>query len=209
LSSSRVSSSRHLRRRRVEEVRPDGLGEVEEVAGVALPDELQLVALLESLEGELADRGQAAEPRLASAGLGAQDEALVDQGGQGIEDLDAERAIGIADRLGRLQRPAAHEHGQAPEQRLLGRREQVVAPGDGAAQRLVARRHVTCPAGQEAQALREARQDRLRLEQLHARRGQLDGQRQAVEPTADLRDRRRILVRGREVRSDGLGADDE
>ena len=43
-----------------------------------------------------------------------------------------------ADRLGRLQRPAAGEHRQAPEQRPLGRGQEVVAPVDRRRQRLLA-----------------------------------------------------------------------
>ena len=48
-------------------------------------------------------------------------------------------------------------------------------------------------------------QDRLRRQQLDPRRRQLDGQRQAVEPAGDRRDRRRVLVVESESRHRGGG----
>ena len=55
------------------------------------------------------------------------------------------------DRLRGLQREAADEDGQAPEERLLLRGEQVVAPGDRVAQGALAGRGVARPAGQQRQ----------------------------------------------------------
>ncbi len=48
-------------------------------------------------------------------------------------------------------------------------------------------------------------QDHLRRQQLDPRRRQLDGQRQAVQPAGDLRDRRRVLVVERESRNHAGG----
>ena len=64
------------------------------------------------------------------------------------------------DRLGRRQREAAGEDRQPPEQGLLGRGEQVVAPGDGVAHRLQARRQVARAAGQQRQAVAQPGQQR-------------------------------------------------
>jgi hypothetical protein len=55
----------------------------------------------------------------------------------------------------------------------------------------------------------EAGGQRRRRQQLHARRGQLDGQGEPVQPGADAGHRRRVLGRQREARSDGLRALDE
>ena len=56
-----------------------------------------------------------------------------------------------ADRLGRLQRRTRRRRPPAAEERLFGRVEQVVAPGDACAQRLLAGRQVARAAGQQRQ----------------------------------------------------------
>ena len=86
-------------------------------------------------------------------------------------------------------------------------------------ERLLAPRHVPRPTGQEVKggapaAGRVIRADnpprqRSRREQLDARGGQLDGERQPVEMTADLRDRRRLRVVGVEAGHDDAGTLDE
>ena len=60
------------------------------------------------------------------------------------------------DRLGRLEGEAAGEDGQAAEEGLLLGVEQVVAPGDRVAHRLLAGRQVARPAGQQRQPLAPA-----------------------------------------------------
>jgi hypothetical protein len=55
----------------------------------------------------------------------------------------------IAHGFGRLERPAAYEHAQPPEQRLLLGVEQVVAPVDRRAQGLLADRQVARAAGKQ------------------------------------------------------------
>ena len=59
----------------------------------------------------------------------------------------------LAHGLGRLQREAADEDGQAPKQDLLVCRQQIVAPGNGVAHRPLARRHIPRPAGEQRQPL--------------------------------------------------------
>ncbi len=51
--------------------------------------------------------------------------------------------------------PAAGEDGQTPEQRLLGRLEQVVTPGKRLAQRLLSLRQIGCPTRQQWEAALE------------------------------------------------------
>ena len=80
------------------------------------------------------------------------------------------------------------------EHLLIAFVQEVVAPVDRSAQGLLALREVTRAAGQQCQPIVQAGQDRLRSQQLHAGCGQLDGQRQAVEPNADL-DHGRGVVR--------------
>ena len=99
------------------------------------------------------------------------------------------------DRLGRLQRPAAGEHRQPPQQRPLRLGEQVVAPVDQRPQRLLAGQRRAAAAGQQPEAVVQPRRDLLHRQRLHPRRRQLDRQRDAVQPLADLRHGRRVLLR--------------
>ena len=96
-----------------------------------------------------------------------------------------------------------------PEDGLLLGGEEVVRPGDGGAHRPLPLRQIAAAAGQERQAPVEPRQERCRWQQIRAGGRQLDGQRQPVEPPADLRHDRRIGLRQRERWGDGLGALDK
>jgi hypothetical protein len=100
-------------------------------------------------------------------------ETLVQQCGDAIHNLYRQGVVYIADRLGRLQRAAAREHTQPREQCLLARVQQVVAPIDRVADGLLALRQVAGSAGQELEAVGEAREQRLRGKELDPRRRQL------------------------------------
>ena len=105
-----------------------------------------------------------------------------------------------------LQGEAAGKDRQAPEHRSLIRVEEVIAPGDRVAQRLVPGRRFAGAAHQQRQPRIQTRQERLRGEHLAARRRQLDRQRQPVEAAAELRDGARVLVCQGKVGFDLAGA---
>ena len=71
-----------------------------------------------------------------------------------------------AHRLGRLERPAADEHAEPREQRLASAVEQVVAPADRRAQRLLARGRVARPGAEQVEPALEPLEDRRRGEHL-------------------------------------------
>jgi hypothetical protein len=102
--------------------------------------------------------------------------------------------------LGRFKSPPAHEHPQPAKQPLLVGAQQVVAPVDRAADGLLAGRVIARAAGQQRRWVRQVGEQRLGCEQLDARGCQLDRQRQPIQPAADLRHRRRVRVRQREIR---------
>ena len=114
-----------------------------------------------------------------------------------------------ADTLDRPRAGAAAEHGQPAEQNGLFRAEELVAPGQRSTERPVPIRNVERPARQQRQPVVEPSRDLVDPEPAHARGGELDRQRQPVEPCADLGDRRRILGRHQEVRHDARDAIDE
>src|ERR687887_2050850 len=103
--------------------RLQALGEVEEVVGVPTPQRLPLAALVEALGRVLADGLQQREP--VARGL---DEALVDQRRNSVD-------VGVRNRLRSIEREAACEDGEPPEELLLLSRQKGVAPVDGRAQR--------------------------------------------------------------------------
>ena len=94
---------------------------------------------------ELADDLEHAEARLAFAAGDRVDQALVGQRGETVERLDPELGAGVADLVGRLERPAAGEDGEPDEQPPLGRVEQLVAPVDRAPERALPSGQVLAP----------------------------------------------------------------
>ena len=87
-----------------------------------------------------------------------------------------------------VERPAAREHGEQAEEPLLVRRELVVAPLDGRLKRLMTRHRGPRSAGQQAEAIVEPLADLIDREHLDPRGRELDRQRNAIEPPADLGD---------------------
>src|SRR5438874_12489648 len=81
--------------------------------------------------------------------------------------------IGVRDPLGRLEGAAAAEDGKAGEQPLLVFREEVVAPIDRRAQRLLARPGVASCL-EQIEPLRKTLEDLGRGEDARAGRGQLE-----------------------------------
>ena len=137
------------------------------MGGVAGAQRLRLGRVAQLGERVLADGLQHVEARLALH-LAAQKQALVAERSQAIEDV--ERRVGgeHAHRLGGLEVEAAGEDRDAAEQDPVGLVEELVAPGDGGAQRPVARLAVTRVAAQEAQAIAQALAQGRQRQHLHA-----------------------------------------
>ena len=74
------------------------------------------------------------------------------------------------------------------ERLALVRAEEVVAPADRRRERLLARRRVARAGREQVRLALEPVEDLRWREQLRARRGELDRERQAVEPGADASD---------------------
>ena len=87
------------------------------------------------------------------------------------------RSPGLHQRLGRGEGPTAGEHPQSTKQHPFAGSEQVVAPGNGTAQRLLPRGKIPGTTGQQGQAPLEPLQQRLRRQHLDARGRQLDRER--------------------------------
>ncbi|MCC2629686.1 MAG: hypothetical protein K0S14_3336, partial [Thermomicrobiales bacterium] len=79
-----------------------------------------------------------------------------------------------------------------------------MTPGNRITHRLLPRRQVAGASRQQRQALLQALEQRVRREQLDEGRGQFDGQRQAIEPMANLRHSRGVGSGHREAGLHGL-----
>src|SRR5579884_3700904 len=114
-----------------------------------------------------------------------------------------------ADALRGFQREAADKHGDAMEQLALQLGEQIVAPVDQGAQRLLARQGRAAAAGQQPEAVVHVPVDLLDGQRPHAGGGELDSQRKAIQPVTDLNESLRVVARDPESRLHGYGALDE
>ena len=129
---------------------------------------------LEQLERVFTDRLEHQEPVAADR----LEQAQVDECRKLVE-------VGAADLLGGLQREAADEDGETPEDgaRLLV--EQLMAPLDRGPQRALALRGVPRAAGEQGERVLEALEQALRIQELCAGGGELDGERKPVQAPAD------------------------
>ncbi len=125
--------------------------------------------------------------------LGDAQQRLRDEPVERVEDLPGRRprrrpAPGVGHGLRRLGGEAVREDGDAAQQVLLGRAQQVPAPLDHRLERAVPVRGGPVPGAQEREALVEVTFHLLDAQGPHARRGELDGERQPVEAVAQPRD---------------------
>ena len=104
--------------------------------------------------------------------------------------------IGLSDLLGGFEGAAAAEDGEPREEPLLVLVEELVAPLDRGAQRPLARIGVARPPFSRSSRCVEALDQLLRREDSHARRRELEGERQAVEPARRSRRRSSGLKSG-------------
>ena len=144
-----------------------------------------LARIHQLLLGVLADAAEQAIP--GGAVLLLDDDQVA--GHQMVEEVEHVEGIeGVAGRdgLGRLERPSATEDSEAAEERAFVLGQELVAPVDGGAQRLLAGHRRAIAAGEETELIAEAVEDLGRREHVDARRRQLDGQRYAVETPADV-----------------------
>ena len=167
-------------------------------------DRRLLAARRQPLQPELAHRLQHREARLAAGAVVRRRSRLLSTSeATPVEDGDRRGRLGRRDRLGRLQREAAGEDGQAAEERLLLRRQQVVAPGDRVAHRPLPGGRSRAAAGQQRQPLaqpgqqRRRRQDATRAAASSIASGRPSSRRQTSATAAALPSVRAKAGRGR------------
>src|SRR5207344_150353 len=127
---------------------------------------------------------------------------LVDQRPKALQDGGVDAAYSLS----RLERPAACEHAELREERLGILLEQVVAPVEGHAQRLLMLRCVPSAAGEEREPIRQPPEERGRRKEFGSRRRELDRKRQTVKARTELGHGGRVLLAQLEVRVRSLSA---
>ena len=161
-------------------------------AGVRGLDPFPLAGLLEAFGGVLAQRLQHAEAGRRAAATTSDRSTRRACRSSRSRSPAVGTVVGVcAHLLGRVQGPPAVEHRQPPEQHPLGVGEQLVAPVDGRAQGPLPRVRGPGPGGEQPEPVVEPGGDLGDRQQFHPRRGQFQGQREPVEPAADVRHRGR------------------
>ena len=140
-----------------------------------------LVGVVEMVERVLADRLEQREPLVAAA-----DDPRLDERGQRLDRILPVDRLDVGEARSRPRTP------RAGEQRLRVGVEEREAPVERRAQRLLARRQVARAADEHVERLVEPLLERRHRQRAHARRGELDRERQPVE--AARRSARRAAV---------------
>ena len=188
------------------ELGPGWLGQGLEISGVPVMRPYPVAAVREAFQGVVPDGLQHRKPRLVALGFRA-DQAVVHQRAQRFHHRP--RPAGLAfirgtDGFCRWQAERPREYAQPGKQRLLAGRQQVEAPPQGVLQSALPLGQVADPAGKHAEPLTQPRGQRLRGQQPDPGCGQLDGQRQPVQPAADLRHRAGVAYGQLEARGNGV-----
>ncbi len=146
-------------------LRVGALGECLEIGGMPLGEGIAVGTRGQLLERELADGLEHVEALARPA-----DHALVDERGECID-------LGIAHGFRGFEREAAGKHRKPRKQRPFARLEELMAPLQRVAQRLLPLRQIARAPRQQLEAIAEALQQRDRREQRHSCCRQLDRQR--------------------------------
>ena len=170
---------------------------------VAVAQGVALAGRHEAFARVLVDRLEHREPHVAMRVVADPDEALLGELLQAVEHRRAAVPRERAHVLGDVQGSTAREHGQPREHPPRVLVEEVVAPFDGSAERPLALGQVPAAAREEPEPVVEPPRDPARAEEPDARGGELDRERQPVEPPDDLRHVGGVVGGEREVRADG------
>ncbi len=186
-------------------------GKVGVVGRVGAADERTRPAVVEPLGRILPDRLEHYQARLAARHIGLSDEALLEERRERFHHVDVATHLLVCrgrDRLHRREVRVGKDR-EDLEQALLPGIEELVAPFDRRPQRLLPLGQVAGRAPEQLEPASEPITQRFRREQPQAGRSELDRERQAVEPTADVADRGRVVVVELKVGTDCPGSIDE
>ena len=159
---------------------------------VPLLHAVQLAGLLRPLEPELPDLAEHAISRVAAGGFVGDEDRLVDECAHEVENLAGRQVVGTTDRGRGGQVVAADEHRRPRPEPLFELGTQLEGPVDARPQRLVPLVGVAVAEVEHLYALGEAVANLLGRQRPDSGGRQLDGQRHAVQVTAQTHDGRGI-----------------
>ncbi len=131
---------------------------------------------------------------------------LAHQRGDRVQNILHGDAVACADALDRIQRRTTGEDRHPLQQRPFRLVEQLPAPFHDGTQRLVPAQRCPATVGEQPEPVIQPAGDLLRGQHTHARRGELDRQRHAIESLADLHDRPGRPLVDPETRTDRGGS---
>src|SRR3981081_2889249 len=181
---------------------------VKEVLEVSLPKRGRFTRVDQLLACVLADRLEHRVSR-GAAELVHHHERLVDEMREQIKDGRAVDAFTGTDSLRRLEGPTPDKDGYSPKQDTLRVVQQVVAPVNERAQRLLSRDHGSTATGEEPESVVEPPGNLSDRENSDPGCRKLERQRNAVETAADPNDVGCVLLGQRKRRLIGSAAVDE
>jgi hypothetical protein len=143
---------------------------------MSLAGSLCLSEGLECFPAELTNRLQHHETRLLRLWLALPQQTLINEGGDAIQNRLRLVAQGSGDGFDCRKRHPPDKDAQPPEEASLSGFQEVIAPGNGVAQRPVPLEGILCSTRQEREALTQPGEQGLRWKQRDTGGGQLDGQ---------------------------------
>ena len=164
------------------------------VVAVAGPYGFGFAGLPELFQTRTGGRSPAAGIAFVPATVFGDDERLVDEQRELVEDLVALQSPPPPTAWAASRSKPPMKRRQSAEQDAFGFGQQRVRPVDRGAQGLLAAHRRARAAGQQAEPVVQAVEDLGQRQRAHPRGGQLDRQRHAVEPAADLGDGRGVVV---------------
>ena len=136
-------------------------------------------------------------------------ERLVDERSEHVEKVELVEPIIATDRDGGLHREPIDEDANALKESFFAIVEEIVAPVDQRAQRLLSWQRIAASAGEDAETFVEAFRELMNVDHLDAGCGEFDCERDAVETLDDLDNSRCIAVRELETHVGSAGSIDK
>ncbi len=166
----------------------------DKVVEMAPPKNLVLIRFHEFFARITPNRFEHEIPRVVLRRPGHGDERFIYQKAEQIDDLPRRQRIAGAHGFDGLERASLREDGQPAKQGALRFGEQIMAPVDQGTECLLARHRGAAAGGEQMKPIVQPLDDLLEGEQANPRGGQFDGERNAVESPADLRDEVDVVV---------------
>ncbi len=172
------------------------LHQLDKVCSVRVARLGELVGKLKLVDGVIANGLQKPEPRLGGSIVANSDQALGNQLGQDFEGVSFRETSSkvAAHALSGRGSKATKEDATPSKHRLVHGLEEVVTPGDGSLDGLVADGQIAMHRPDERGTGCQPRQDDRRRNNTDLSSSELDSQRQTVQARTDLGDRRECLV---------------